>query len=204
MTRDGLDYSRREEENSGVSLRRRSLLASQLFPNVSAVVIAAGRDIDPPSITATIKSIASRLPVICLYGQIGAQCPAADYSLSSHEPEKLLELLRSLLGDSASSMPMPDNPSHPDPRRPSTNPSRARTGLITTIRAPHHILRYCNRLNSRRDMRVVVSLVFAGIECSRNVPLRLPLSNGLLSTRIICRITLWLTFLAKSAVEISR
>src|ERR1041385_6269710 len=78
---------------------REAIDLHELFPNVSAVVIAAGRDIDPPSITATIKSIASRLPVICLYGQIGAQCPAADYSLSSHEPEKLLELLRSLLGD---------------------------------------------------------------------------------------------------------
>jgi hypothetical protein len=46
-----------------------------------------------------IKSATDKIPIIYLHASIGGRCASADHHLSSHEPELLLELARSLLGD---------------------------------------------------------------------------------------------------------
>lgn len=71
----------------------------RLFPRISAAVITAGDGMDCQSLATSIKANNSRIPVVFLSPQIGARCPNADHQISSHEPQELLNLMRSMLGD---------------------------------------------------------------------------------------------------------
>jgi DNA-binding response OmpR family regulator len=70
-----------------------------MFPNVSMAVLAGGEKIDCDAVAKRIKGSAPKIPLIFLATRIGAVCRDADHNLSSLEPEKLLDLVQSLLGD---------------------------------------------------------------------------------------------------------
>ena len=78
---------------------REALDLYHLFPNVSAAVLVGESGMDCESLASRLRDYSGRLPIIYLHARIGEQCKSADHSMSSHEPEKLLELMRSLLGD---------------------------------------------------------------------------------------------------------
>lgn len=78
---------------------REALDIFQLFPNIDAAVLVDDRDIDCNDVGNHIKSATNKVPIIFLHAAIGGHCASADHHLSSHEPELLLELIRSLLGD---------------------------------------------------------------------------------------------------------
>ena len=89
-------------ENSNVLTAhstREALDVFHLFPNVSAAVLVGCDEIDCGKIAKAIKTATEKVPVVLLPTRIGATCRDADHDLSSAEPEKLLELMRSLLGD---------------------------------------------------------------------------------------------------------
>lgn len=71
----------------------------QCFPNVSAAVLVGEGKIDCDDVGAKIKGATHKVPIIYLHGSVGGRCTHADHDLSSHEPEALLELCRSLFGD---------------------------------------------------------------------------------------------------------
>lgn len=69
------------------------------FPNISAVIAVEGDNIDCEKVTTAIEDAAPKIPAIALSARAGYRCGAADYHVSSHEPEQLLKLVRELLGD---------------------------------------------------------------------------------------------------------
>lgn len=75
------------------------------FPEVSLVVLVPDKDLDCDKIARAIKTKSKEMPVVFLHSSIGARCSDADYSLLSGEPEELLQLMRSLLGDPRSAEP---------------------------------------------------------------------------------------------------
>jgi DNA-binding response OmpR family regulator len=70
-----------------------------LFPMLDAVILVNDPVLDCYSVSKYIKNKTPKIPIIALSARIGDRCGFADYNLSSHEPEELLELVRSLLGD---------------------------------------------------------------------------------------------------------
>jgi len=70
-----------------------------LFPNIDVVVTVGGGPIDSDLIAGTIKKASNHIPVIALTPHLGQKYEFADYTLSSHEPEELVALVRSLEGD---------------------------------------------------------------------------------------------------------
>jgi len=71
----------------------------QLFPNISAAIIVAGEGLDCDKIGEAIRTATHKVPVVALSPNIATSCASANHNLSSHEPEELLKLMRSLLGD---------------------------------------------------------------------------------------------------------
>ncbi len=71
----------------------------QLFPNISAAIVASGDSLDCDKISKAIKATTAKVPVIFLTPAIARQSPSADYNIPSHEPEELLKTVRSLFGD---------------------------------------------------------------------------------------------------------
>jgi peroxiredoxin len=70
----------------------------RLFPNVSAMVVVAEiKDCEEAAKAA--KEVNSKLPAIVLSANRTSRCADAEYHVSSHEPEELVDLLRSLFGD---------------------------------------------------------------------------------------------------------
>ncbi len=69
------------------------------FPNISAAVLVDSKVIDCDRVAAGIRKASSKLPIIALSPHPGYSCPAADHHLSSYEPQELLDLIRSLVGD---------------------------------------------------------------------------------------------------------
>jgi len=69
-----------------------------LFPKLDLVILVDDKCINCEAISRKIKS-ESKSPIVVLTPFIGRRCGSADHNLSSHEPEALLELIRSLLGD---------------------------------------------------------------------------------------------------------
>lgn len=70
------------------------------FPNISAAVLSAVNGINAEKIAKNIKMAAGgKIPVVILSPRVGAKSAIADRVISSHEPETLLVLMRSLLGD---------------------------------------------------------------------------------------------------------
>lgn len=76
---------------------REALDIFQLFPNVSAAVLVGDANIDCDDIGKHIKNTTDKITIIHLHASIGGRCAYADHHLSSHEPELLLDLVRSLL-----------------------------------------------------------------------------------------------------------
>jgi DNA-binding response OmpR family regulator len=69
-----------------------------LFPKLDLIILVDDKHINCEAISRKIKS-QSKAPIVALSPFIGRSCGSADHNLSSHEPEALLELIRSLLGD---------------------------------------------------------------------------------------------------------
>lgn len=70
----------------------------RLFPRIDAMVILA----EVKDCERTVKAARSKvrsLPVIVLSANRSQRCNQADHHVSSHEPEELVDLLRSLFGD---------------------------------------------------------------------------------------------------------
>jgi CheY-like chemotaxis protein len=78
---------------------REALDIVRLFPNVSTAVLVGESTIDCDKVASAIKTSSEKIPVIYLHGSLGGRCSFADHDLSSHEPQTLLELARSLFGD---------------------------------------------------------------------------------------------------------
>lgn len=70
-----------------------------LFPNLNLAILAGSREVDCDAIATAIRSATDKIPLIFLTARIGARCDGADHQVSSHEPEDLLNLVRSLLSD---------------------------------------------------------------------------------------------------------
>lgn len=71
----------------------------ELFPNISAAVLVGNDGIDCAEVARAIKTTTAKVPVVFLHSRIGVVCKDADHRLASDEPEKLLTLVRSLVGD---------------------------------------------------------------------------------------------------------
>jgi CheY-like chemotaxis protein len=69
-----------------------------LFPRLDLIILVDDKRINCEDISRKMKS-QSKAPIVALSPFIGRSCRSADHNLSSHEPEALLELIRSLLGD---------------------------------------------------------------------------------------------------------
>ena len=69
------------------------------FPNISMAVLVGDDGIDCETIAAHIKGTIDRIPIVFLTARIGGRCNYADHSMPTGEPETLLRLVRSLLGD---------------------------------------------------------------------------------------------------------
>ena len=78
---------------------REALDLFQLFPNVSLVVLVEGGRIECGQVAKTIKNTTSKVQIVYLHSAIGSRCADADHQLLAGEPEELLHLIRSLLGD---------------------------------------------------------------------------------------------------------
>jgi DNA-binding response OmpR family regulator len=70
----------------------------QKFPKVEALVIVAEINNCEEAVNAA-RARRKSLPVIVLSANRNYRCSNAEYHASSHEPEELLGLLRSLFGD---------------------------------------------------------------------------------------------------------
>src|SRR5689334_1409065 len=78
---------------------REALDLFHLFPNVSMAVLVGCEEVDCDSVSKNIKDATDKVPVVFLNTHIGGVCRRADHTLPTGEPENLLELIRSLLGD---------------------------------------------------------------------------------------------------------
>ena len=70
----------------------------KLFPQVDALVIVADMK-DCEETVRAAKSSTPPKPVIVLSANRNYRCDHAEHHISSHEPEELVNLLRSLYGD---------------------------------------------------------------------------------------------------------
>src|ERR1700727_3577833 len=69
----------------------------QLFPNVNATVLVISEAINCETIAENVRRLTDKIIVVMLSPVIGAKCDGADFTLSSHEPEELVALMRSQL-----------------------------------------------------------------------------------------------------------
>ena len=76
---------------------REGLALFQRFPAVDAVVVHSElHDLPLAKVLGAIKRAQPELPTIVLSPRAGAQHKNADHVLSSHQPQKLLELLEKI------------------------------------------------------------------------------------------------------------
>ncbi|HEX3585809.1 MAG TPA: response regulator [Candidatus Angelobacter sp.] len=78
---------------------REALDTFHLFPNIDMAVLVMNDAIDCGLIARSIKEVTKKIQVVALSPRIGDKCENADHMLSSHEPEQLVTLTRSVLGD---------------------------------------------------------------------------------------------------------
>ena len=71
----------------------------QMFPKIAAAILVRDSSLDCEAIAANAKRNGNKLPVIAVVPQLAQRCEGADHHVPSHEPEELVELVRSLLGD---------------------------------------------------------------------------------------------------------
>ena len=68
------------------------------FPNLDLAVLAQDESIDCEGIAKAIKNARANLTIIGLSPH-GARCGYSDHTVSSFEPEALLHMVRSIVGD---------------------------------------------------------------------------------------------------------
>ena len=78
------------------SLKAAEVLLRQ-FPAVSGVILHSDYECERP--VRAVKKLNSRMAVIVLARHVGFRCKGADYRISSHDPDALLQLLRRVFGD---------------------------------------------------------------------------------------------------------
>jgi CheY-like chemotaxis protein len=71
----------------------------RMFPNVNAAVLVMDGVIDCELVARSIKQVNTKIPIVATSARIAQKCENADHILSSHEPETLVALMRSLVGD---------------------------------------------------------------------------------------------------------
>jgi CheY-like chemotaxis protein len=76
-----------------------ALEIAKLFPSISAMIVSHDRAFHCEALAPRLRRILKNIPIIAITAQMAQRCNGADHHVSSHEPEKLLELVRSLLGD---------------------------------------------------------------------------------------------------------
>jgi len=70
-----------------------------LFPNLSVAILVNGTGIDCQGVAKAIKKTTDRVQVVFLTARIGGVCKYADHNISSMEPDTLVDIIRSLVGD---------------------------------------------------------------------------------------------------------
>ena len=79
---------------------REALDLFHMFPNISAAVLVGETAIDCDAIAQHIKqTVKEKIPIVYLSSRIGGMCKHAEHNLETGEPEKLLDTVRSILGD---------------------------------------------------------------------------------------------------------
>jgi len=78
---------------------REALDIFDLFPNISMAVLVGESGLDCGALARRIRAATDKIPILFLTGRIAAKCECATHTLHSGEPEQVLELVRSLLGD---------------------------------------------------------------------------------------------------------
>lgn len=72
---------------------------ARLFPNIASAILVYDSYIDCEAIAARLNGQSKKIPVVAVVPQLTQRCAGADHHVPSHEPEKLLEMMRTLLGD---------------------------------------------------------------------------------------------------------
>jgi DNA-binding response OmpR family regulator len=70
----------------------------RIFPNVSGIAIVSDVN-DCEKVVKKAKATNPKVPIIVLSANRTYRCGDAEHHVSSHEPEELVNLLRSLFGD---------------------------------------------------------------------------------------------------------
>jgi CheY-like chemotaxis protein len=70
-----------------------------LFPNINVAVLVMDGVIDCELVARSIKQVTSKIPIVATSARIAQKCENADHILGSHEPETLITLMRTLVGD---------------------------------------------------------------------------------------------------------
>ncbi|HZU33412.1 MAG TPA: response regulator [Candidatus Angelobacter sp.] len=78
---------------------REALDLFHLFPNINIAVLVSDPTIDCEGVGRSIKEMTDKIQIVVLSPRIGDKYESADFMLSSHEPEQLVNLVRSLAGD---------------------------------------------------------------------------------------------------------
>lgn len=78
---------------------REALELFNLLPKIDAAVLVLDSDIDCAKVARAIRTTTDKVPIVALNPRIADRCGWADHTLSSHEPEQLVILMRSLVGD---------------------------------------------------------------------------------------------------------
>jgi hypothetical protein len=74
------------------------LESAKRFPAVDAIIIHSALDGSLPNVIEQVREVLPQKPVVAL-SPSAVQVPEADYTVSSHDPNELVELLRKLFGD---------------------------------------------------------------------------------------------------------
>jgi hypothetical protein len=78
---------------------REALDLFQMFPSVSLAILVGCKEVDCELVAGNIKSATRNIPIIHVSALIGGVCKHADHNIPMGEPEKLLHLVQSLVGD---------------------------------------------------------------------------------------------------------
>lgn len=79
---------------------KEALETLKTFPKVSAVVVHCDlHDISCERLVEEVKRQDAQMRVIVLCPSVGYRCKGAEYNISSHSPEQLLQLVREIFGD---------------------------------------------------------------------------------------------------------
>jgi DNA-binding response OmpR family regulator len=79
--------------------RREAEEISRAFPGIAAAIVTHDPNIDCEPLIRMLRQKIKKLPIVVVTPHLSQWCEGADHHVSSHEPEQLLELMRSLLGD---------------------------------------------------------------------------------------------------------